>query len=598
GTPSYMSPEQANGQPCDPRSDLYSLGIVLYEALSGQRPFHGTPVQIVIQQLQSEPPPLRHSAPGTPPELVRIVERALRKPPSERWPDARALRGALEAFLAGEPSQAPARGRPGLAIVAALGCLGALGWGLTLAADQHSASPSPSLAVRSPAGVQRATPTKSLPRSLRPSESQPSDTAPATSQRPTQAAPVAQPSPHPQAEGRAAPLRARLLQGLSDLRRRAGRADPALRELILRAYARLSAEAPQATPSELEAGLREVLALDVELRRALRQATQKRRAHALAQARVALQCWAYAWRLSGSAPTAVQAARAALLRASRGGAPERQSARRALQAASAACELAAQRQRTERQSWTRKLDQLAARLGKTRSAWKEARDSHLPSPAQRGWGPALSELASTLERARGPRRAPATAIRLNDEVTIWEKRVRQALSRHAQEHAELERARTRLEALLRFEPALRRQLEPRLQAAARLSALDLDRARAAYQDLCVEVMAKRERAAALAGAERALDGLRRAFVSGDRHALEVLAPDAHEVLTRLVRRSVKRRLRLAQAELEQLDLASAKVSELSFFDRESGRQSRLRDYRVRLRCVAGEWRVVAFERRP
>lgn len=86
GTIGYMSPEQARGQTVDARSDIFNLGAVIYEMVSGQKPFAGeTPSDILAAILKSEPPPLSHLAGEAPSELVRIVTKALRKDREERY---------------------------------------------------------------------------------------------------------------------------------------------------------------------------------------------------------------------------------------------------------------------------------------------------------------------------------------------------------------------------------------------------------------------------------------------------------------------------------------------------------------------------------
>jgi len=86
GTVGYMSPEQTRGKEVDARSDIFNLGAVIYEMVSGQKPFDGeTPSDIVAAILKTDPPALSHSAPQAPPELVRIVAKALRKDREERY---------------------------------------------------------------------------------------------------------------------------------------------------------------------------------------------------------------------------------------------------------------------------------------------------------------------------------------------------------------------------------------------------------------------------------------------------------------------------------------------------------------------------------
>ncbi len=86
GSPAYMSPEQVLGQDLDPRSDLYSLGAVMYEMLSGQRPFRaGALGKLLRQVVQSKPEPLGEMRPDLPEELVALVERALQKEPGNRF---------------------------------------------------------------------------------------------------------------------------------------------------------------------------------------------------------------------------------------------------------------------------------------------------------------------------------------------------------------------------------------------------------------------------------------------------------------------------------------------------------------------------------
>lgn len=88
GTPAYMSPEQVNGLEVAPATDVYSLGVVAYEMLTGVNPFRGASVFETMQNhLQLLPPPIRHYNPHVPPELEEIVLRALEKDPGRRFAD-------------------------------------------------------------------------------------------------------------------------------------------------------------------------------------------------------------------------------------------------------------------------------------------------------------------------------------------------------------------------------------------------------------------------------------------------------------------------------------------------------------------------------
>lgn len=104
GTPSYMSPERLQGQMADARSDLYSLGVLLYRLLAGRLPFSDSEEAPLFDQIQhSRPAPI----PGIPPALQRIVLRCLEKRPDDRYLDANRLRAELERFLniSGDPME-------------------------------------------------------------------------------------------------------------------------------------------------------------------------------------------------------------------------------------------------------------------------------------------------------------------------------------------------------------------------------------------------------------------------------------------------------------------------------------------------------------
>ncbi len=97
GTPGYLSPEQAQGLPVTPASDLYSLGVVVFEMLAGRLPFDGdTPMSIAIQHIQTPPPPLRALRPDVPPAVEAVVLRALAKDPTTRFERAEQFANALE----------------------------------------------------------------------------------------------------------------------------------------------------------------------------------------------------------------------------------------------------------------------------------------------------------------------------------------------------------------------------------------------------------------------------------------------------------------------------------------------------------------------
>ncbi len=95
GTIPYMAPEQFSGKP-RPASDQYSLGIVVYEWLTGSRPFQGSVLEIVTQHMQSPPPPLRAANPEIPPEVEEVVFTALAKEPQRRFKTVLAFSNALQ----------------------------------------------------------------------------------------------------------------------------------------------------------------------------------------------------------------------------------------------------------------------------------------------------------------------------------------------------------------------------------------------------------------------------------------------------------------------------------------------------------------------
>jgi serine/threonine-protein kinase len=160
GTPLYMSPEQSTGeQDIDGRSDIYSLGCVLYEMLAGEPPFHGpTTESIVHQHLTATAIPVESRRPSVPAATSGIVRRALAKTPADRFSGAAQLADALThatgAFEASSAAQAPRGRRVGALAAAAVG-LGLLGVILLLllrrpgaaSVDAASGSETPSVAI-------------------------------------------------------------------------------------------------------------------------------------------------------------------------------------------------------------------------------------------------------------------------------------------------------------------------------------------------------------------------------------------------------------------------------------------------------------------
>ncbi|MBC7174104.1 MAG: serine/threonine protein kinase, partial [Polyangiaceae bacterium] len=107
GTLSYMSPEQAMGGAIDHRSDIYSAGVLLFEMLTGTRPFDGEPVELLRAHISKAPPTLAEARPGRsfPPALEAIVKRALEKKPDARWQSAVELSKALERMTTPEDDE-------------------------------------------------------------------------------------------------------------------------------------------------------------------------------------------------------------------------------------------------------------------------------------------------------------------------------------------------------------------------------------------------------------------------------------------------------------------------------------------------------------
>jgi eukaryotic-like serine/threonine-protein kinase len=152
GTPDYMAPEQVQGERGDARTDVYALGVMLYEMLTGEVPFQGdSPLAVMSQRVTTDAPLLRHRRPDLPLALEAVVWRALRRDPSDRYASMAALRDDLTNLEAVQIPDYPAAraGRPRLRrdyvvntaiVVGALLLLAAIG---VLAQIAHTAKGTP-----------------------------------------------------------------------------------------------------------------------------------------------------------------------------------------------------------------------------------------------------------------------------------------------------------------------------------------------------------------------------------------------------------------------------------------------------------------------
>ncbi|MGE3762925.1 MAG: serine/threonine-protein kinase [Kofleriaceae bacterium] len=110
GSPSYIAPERLRGEPHDARADVYAVGVILYEMISGLRPFLGADAHEIMTNALTRPPrPLRAIVPDVPPSLDAVIRRALAKGPDRRFADAEDMLSALDEIAALEASGAVPR---------------------------------------------------------------------------------------------------------------------------------------------------------------------------------------------------------------------------------------------------------------------------------------------------------------------------------------------------------------------------------------------------------------------------------------------------------------------------------------------------------
>ena len=222
GTPAYMSPEMVRGQAADPRSDLFSVGVVLYETLTGVNPFNATDLAAVLYRIVNlEAPSVRHHNTELPPALDRVLRRALAKEPEARYATATDFGNALREAATGEQRtwtlralretardlrRAKLLSRPVRITVGAM-CLLALGIGTWAGLRREPDLP---LAAAPPPGVKREIEPErpAPPKAMIPKAPTPTVTAP-TATTPIAAAPMA-PAPIVRATG-ATPQESRCL---------------------------------------------------------------------------------------------------------------------------------------------------------------------------------------------------------------------------------------------------------------------------------------------------------------------------------------------------------------------------------------------------
>ena len=154
GTPHYMAPEQVEGKPVDARADIFALGCVLYESITGNKAFGGNSAASAIASiLKDDPAPLTEFSSAVPPALDRVIKRCLAKDPEARWQNVRDLKYALADVAEQEPAVRPAgKGRSWIVATAALALLAAAGWVAAWRRQPVEEARSYRLSINPPAG--------------------------------------------------------------------------------------------------------------------------------------------------------------------------------------------------------------------------------------------------------------------------------------------------------------------------------------------------------------------------------------------------------------------------------------------------------------
>ncbi|MGD8624234.1 MAG: protein kinase, partial [Anaerolineae bacterium] len=151
GTPAYMSPEQSMGQPVDPRCDIYSLGVVLYELVTGRVPFEAeTPLAVLLKHINDPLPPPRQLEPDLPEVVERVILKAMAKAPEDRFQRAGAMVDALAEAVAAPPPESESPPAPA----------GTVAWhpDESVLPGVDAATPPPAVDVATPAPAADTTP--------------------------------------------------------------------------------------------------------------------------------------------------------------------------------------------------------------------------------------------------------------------------------------------------------------------------------------------------------------------------------------------------------------------------------------------------------